>query len=149
MFKLFGVRTAGVLVVAVALFAVVGFAASFAINGGDNIVNAEGETLVESCTPRVQVSKEDVWRNPTEEAHGGYYVRFVNLQVGNDFLAECDGLHVYIVLTDEDGNALAIRHDTFGPLGKAGGNFGPENIRIADLHDIHVLISDTVQNPIP
>jgi hypothetical protein len=143
---------AGVLVVAIALFAVVGFAASFAINNGeDPIINAEGEVLVEECSPRVNVEKEDVWRNPAEggPGAGGFYVRFVNVEVGPDFAAACDGLHVYIVLTGENGESLAIRHDTFGPLGKAGGNFGPANIRIADLHDIHVLISDTLQNPIP
>ena len=148
MLKLLSVRTAAILAVAVALFAVVGFAASFAINNGHNIVNAEGETLVIDCNEDglVTVHKIDEWRDPVgdEGAHpdtAGFYVKNIQL---HSIQGCANGLWATVVLTDVNGAKIAAISQQ---LPATLFDFSGSNVPIWKLYDIHVLFSE--QQPAP
>jgi hypothetical protein len=136
MLKLFSVRTVAVLAAAVALFAVVGFAASFAITPSP-VINAEGETLVVSCDDEVLVHKIDQWRNTGEApGGGGFYVKEIQLHNVNQ--NHCLGIYLTVVLTGEHGEAIG--HATVVYNNQAI-DFSGQNVSVSDLHDIHVLWS--------
>lgn len=142
-------RLIAMLVGAIAAFSVVGFAASFTVNQGDDIVNAEGETLVVSCSPDIKVDKIDKWRDPTAggPGAGGFYVERVRVVGLANYAPACSGKWFYIVLTGSQGQKLAILGAQWNGSGNVDLNFASSNIAVADLHDIHVLISDSQQNP--
>lgn len=143
-------RLIGVLAGAIAAFSVVGFAASFNLMGSATgpLVNAEGETLVVSCDNEIKVSKTDKWRDPAANGvpgAGAFYVDKIQLiQID----AACGQMWVYVVLTGANGQKLAIQGVQLGvPPGNPQFDFSAANIKVADLHDIHVLVSQTPQNP--
>lgn len=149
MFRRSKLRLIGVLAGAIAAFSVVGFAASFTINQGNNLVNAEGDTLVTSCSPDIKVDKIDKWRDPISggPGAGGFYVERVRVVGLANYAPACSGKWFYIVLTGNQGQKLAIDGTQWGGSGNVDLNFAAKNIPVADLHDIHVLISDAQQNP--
>ena len=155
MLKLLSFRAFVVLGVAIAMFAAVGYAASFAVSGpggGDtHVINAEGGTLVDTCTRGVTIEKSDFWKDASDgqPGHGGFYVGTV-LAKTQPFNPEggsrCDGLQMCIVLTGAHGEALATECNAIGPKGGSDPDFSEDEIRVEDLRDIHVLISDIDQS---
>jgi hypothetical protein len=144
MFRHIGVRTAGILLGAVALFAIVGFAASFAL-APEKVVNAEGEVLVVSCDNEMLVWKLDRWQDPVEGApgDGGFYAWLIQLRTVNE---ACIGNNFNIVVTGEDGKAIATSGWFVYSGSPANVNWTlPTPIPVKDIHDIHVAISSNPQ----
>lgn len=142
-------RLIAMLVGAIAAFSVVGFAASFTINADKDIVNAEGETLVVSCSPDIKVDKIDKWRDPTTggPGAGGFYVERVRVVGLANYAPACSGKWFYVVLTGAQGQQLAMLDAQWNGSGNVDLNFASSNVAVADLHDIHVLVSDSQQKP--
>lgn len=132
---------------AIAAFSVVGVAASFTVNDGENIVNAEGETLVVTCSDNVEVEKKDQWRDPaagSQPGTGGFVVTRVVVKGG----AGCAGMYAYVALTGDAGQLIGSASGKLNDGGTVSIQVTALNIRVQDLHDIHVLLSDTDQvNP--
>jgi len=144
MFKHFGVRTAGMLAGAVALFAGVGYAATFALTPTP-LVNAEAETLVIKCDASITVEKLDQWRNPVEggAGAGGFYAEIILLK---DVAPDCLNKWFNIVITGEQGQLLAtsgwFQHTgtPTNPKWDVGGVAGP-GVPVSAIHDIHVAVA--------
>jgi hypothetical protein len=143
-------RLLGLFAGAVAAFSVVGFAESFNLMGSATgpLVNAEGEALVTSCDSEVKVVKSDKWRDPATgglPGDGAFFVDSIQLiQVD----AACGQMWAYVVLTGAAGQKLAIQGMQLPvPPGNPEFDFSASNIKVADLHDIHVLLSQTPQKP--
>ncbi|HMO53442.1 MAG TPA: hypothetical protein PJ994_02970 [Tepidiformaceae bacterium] len=129
---------------AIAAFSVVGVAASFQINngnGGRNIVNAEGSTLVVSCSDDVRVKKVDRWVDGTNgSGSGGFIVRFIGINANSQ---DCGGKYFIVVLTDVDGKRIAQKGFVGDDWVRGEANFESLGIKVKDLHDVHVLIQES------
>lgn len=153
MFKLIGLRTFAVVFGVVAVFASVGLAASFTINDDEDIINAEGETLIKSCTDDVTVEKRDKWEDPRSEINdpldGGFFVDEIKI---SGYGHECRGEKYTLVLTglrsaadenvpgDEDGWLIGCEE---GFLSHGGFTLvDVDSVPVKFLNDLHVLIGD-------
>jgi hypothetical protein len=130
---------------AIAAFSVVGVAASFQINSGKKMVNAEGETLVISCSENVTVKKKDRWVNPTSNlaGDGGFFVTDILVEAGSG----CNGVFAYLALTGDQGQLIYSASGVIPGTGALNFSVAPA-ISVSALHDIHVLLSST-QQPSP
>ena len=141
-------RLFAVLVGAIAAFSIVGFAASFTINDGTKMVNAEGETLVVSCDPALTVFKHDKWLNPGADGNpgaGGFFVKLIQVR---DIDPVCEHMKFAIVVTGKNGQLIANSNWIDWVSGHINWT-PPTNIPVQDVYDIHIAIASDAQDPLP
>ena len=138
--KFVGFRGLAAVIGLSAIFASVGFADYFQINGGNKIYNAEGETIVDDCG-NLYVDKDDIWVDDLvwnygdHPLDGGWIVGKVHV---SGFIDACKGGTFTVVLTNGDGEKIV---DGVGVIGTNGYiDFSGYKVPVSQLKDLHILV---------